>query len=156
MEPLMPSLTRLASAILLAIAALYMGEQYKLLYADPPQMGQLTLLLAPTFAFAGWKLTGGRIKGQLLSDIFETLQGVIFGLFLALALFGTLQVFRLGYATRYKTLTDAFFGFFDITGAHLLRMLDWNFLIQIGVLVSLIGVFLSLLFRWAEARRLAK
>lgn len=152
----MPSLTRLASAILLAVAALYMGEQYKLLYEDPPQMGQLTLLLAPTFAFAGWKFTGGRIKGHLVSDIFETLQGVIFGLFLALALFGTMEVFRLGYATRYKTLNDAVLGFFNITGELLLRMQDRDFLIQLGVLVLAIGVILSLIFRWAEARRLAK
>ncbi|MFN4058120.1 MAG: TrgA family protein [Roseinatronobacter sp.] len=152
----MPSLTRLASAILLAVAALYMGEQYKLLYEDPPRMGQLTLLLAPTFAFAGWKFTGGRIKGQLVTDIFDTLQGVILGLMLALALFGTMEVFRLGYAVRYKTLNDAVFGFFNITGEHLLRMIDRDFLIQIGVIVLVIGVILSLVFRWAEARRLRK
>jgi hypothetical protein len=152
----MPSLTRLAAAILLAVAALYMGEQYKALYEDPPRMGQLSLLLAPTFGFAGWKFTGGRIKGQLVPDIFETLQGVIFGLFLALVLFGTLEVFRLGYAVRYKTLNDAVLGFFSITGDLLLRMLDRDFLTLLGILIIAIGVVLSLLFRWAEARRLRK
>lgn len=152
----MPSLTRLAAAVLFAIAALYLGEQYKGLYDDPPRMGGLVFLLAPTFGFAGWKFTGGRISGRLISDIFEVLQGFLFGLFLALAVFGTLEVFQMGYKVRYKTLYDAMIGFFDLTGTHLLRMLDQDFLILAGICIVSIGIFLSILYRWAERSRLAK
>jgi hypothetical protein len=149
----MPSLTSLAAAILFAVAAIYMGEQYKLLYDVPPRLGNLSLLLGVTGAFSGWKLVGQRVEGKFVRDIFHALQGVILTLFLSLLVFGVLEVFELGYKMRYKTLWDAALGFFDLTGAHVIRMGNVDFLITLASVTVVLGVFLSILFRWAEKRR---
>jgi hypothetical protein len=149
----MPSLTRLAAAIMFAIAAIYMGEEYKLLYETPPRLGNLSLLLGVVGAFAGWKFVGSRIEGKLVRDILHALQGVILTLLLALFVFGTMEVFQLGYKMRYKTLWDAAVGFFDLTGAHVIRMVDRDFLLLLGGVTVVSGVILSLLYRWAEWRR---
>lgn len=149
----MPSLTRLAAAILFALASVYLGEEYKALYDTPPQLGQLSLLLGVTSGFAGWSFVGARIEGKLVRDIFHALQGVILALMLALLVFGTLQVFQLGYKMRYANLFEAAMGFFDLTGAHLIRMWDRDFLVVMGIMIVVIGTLLSILYRWAERRR---
>jgi len=149
----MPSLTRLAAAIMFAIAAIYMGEEYKLLYDTPPSLGRLSLLLGVVGAFAGWKFVGMRIEGKLVRDILHALQGVILTLLLALLVYGTMEVFELGFKMRYKTLWDAGVGFFDLTGVHVIRMWDQDFMMVLGTVTVVIGVILSLLYRWAERRR---
>jgi hypothetical protein len=149
----MPSLTRLAAAILFALFAIYMGEEYKLLYETPPRLGNMSLLLGVVGGFAGWRFVGGRIEGKLIADIFHALQGVILTLILALAVYGTLEVFELGYKMRYSDLWETAVGFFDLTGAHVIRMVDRHFLILMAGLTVGVGVALSLVFRWAERRR---
>lgn len=149
----MPSFTRLTAALLFAVAAIYAGEQYKLLYETPPTLGQLSLLLGVVGAFVGWKIIGGRIEGRLVRDMFHGIQGFIATTMLALLVYGTLEVFELGYKMRYKTLPDAAMGFFDLTGAHVLRMIDMRFLPWVIAVSMLLGAILSLVYRWAERRR---
>ena len=149
----MPNLTRLAAAFLFAIAAIYMGEQYKLLYETPPKLGGLSVLLGVVGGYAGWSFVGKRIEGLLMRDIFHAVQGLIVTIALALAVYGSMEVFELGYQMRYDSLPEALVGFFDLTGVHLFRMYDRDFLILTFGTVMLIGVVLSVLFRWAERRR---
>jgi hypothetical protein len=149
----MPNFTRLLAAILFAVAAIYAGEQYKLLYETPPRLGQMSLLLGVVGAYVGWRIIGGRIQGKLVADMFHGVQGFIAITMLALLVYGTLEVFELGYKMRYKTLPDAVMGFFDLTGAHVLRMVDMRFLPQVILGSMLVGAILSLLYRWAEWRR---
>ncbi len=151
----MPTFTRLASAILFAIAAIYLGEQYKLLYETPQRLGHLTLLLGVVGTYAGWSFVGGRIQGKVVNDIFHCVQGVIVALSLALASFGLMEVFELGYKMRYSSISEAFVGFFDLTGAHVIRMMDVGFLSLMAAIITAIGIALSLIYRWAERARFA-
>lgn len=149
----MPSLTRLAAATLFAIAAIYLGEQYKLLYDTPPRLGSLSLFLGVVGGYAGWTFVGKRIEGRLIPDIFHAIQGVILTLILALAIYGLMEVFEQGYKMRFSGLADAAMGFFDLTGAHVIRMMNVDFLLLMTLCIAAIGVVLSLLYRWAERRR---
>lgn len=149
----MPTLTRLAAAVLFAALAFYAGERYLLLYDHPPRRTGGSLYLAAIAALVGWRYVGKHVSRNFLQSIFQTLQGVIVTLFLALTLFGSYHVFWQGYRMRYSGLEDAFLGFVGSCLDHLRRMSDTDFLLLLGGMTVICGIVLTIVFRWAEARR---
>lgn len=149
----MPTLTRLAAAIFFAALAFYAGESYKVLYEYPPRRDDGSLYLAGIAALVGWRFVGGHIDASFVQSVFHTLQGVILTLFLALTLFGTYHVFWHGYRGRYSNLEEAFLGFVGVFVDHLVRMTDLDFMLMLGGMIVGTGIALTLIYRWAEARR---
>lgn len=149
----MPTLTRLAAAVFFAALAFYAGEAYQILYEDPPRRDDGSLYLAGIAAFVGWRFVGKKINSNFMQSVFNTLQGVILTLFLTLVWFGTYHVFVQGYRVRYSNLEEAFLGFVGVFVDHLLRMADMDFMLMLGGMIVGTGIALTLLFRWAEARR---
>lgn len=149
----MPTFTRLAAALIYGVLALYAAERYKLLYDTPPQLGQASLFMAIVGGYVGWAFVGKRIRGAVLHSIFQALQGVIVTILAGLALYGLAEVFRLGYRMRYRNLYEAMRGFFDIVTEHLQRMGDPGFVGMLAAMAIGAGLVLTLIWRWAEARR---
>ncbi|MGY6703147.1 TrgA family protein [Roseinatronobacter sp.] len=149
----MPTLTRLAAAIIFAGFALYAGEIYKTLYEYPPRSRNGTVVLAAVAALVGWRFVGRHVDARLVQSIFQTLQGVILTVFLSLVIIGSYTVFWRGYQMRYSSLEDAFLGFVGVFVEHLVRMSDIDFLLLVGGMIVGTGIVLTLIFRWAEARR---
>lgn len=149
----MPTVTRLAAALLFAVLSLYAAEEYKLLYDEPPQLGQASLLMALVGGYVGWAFVGKRIKAAFMHNVFQAIQGAIVTILGALALYGAAEVFRLGYRMRYKNLDDALRGYFTIITEHLQRMNEPRFLLLLAAMAIASGIILTLIWRWAEARR---
>ena len=149
----MPTLTRLAAAIIFAGLALYAGETYKTLYEYPPRSGNGTLVLVAVAALVGWRFVGRHVDGRLVQSIFQTLQGVILTVLLSLVIIGGYTVFWRGYQMRYSGLEDAFLGFVGVFVEHLMRMWDLDFLLLIAGMIVGAGIVLTIFYRWAETRR---
>lgn len=149
----MPTITRLAAALIYGALALYAAERYKLLYDTPPQLGQTSLFMAIVGGYVGWAFVGKRISGAMLYSVFHAVQGVIVTILAGLALYGIAEVFRLGYRMRYRNVYEAVRGFFAIVTEHLQRMADPGFLALLAAMAVGAGLVLRLIWRWAEARR---
>lgn len=149
----MPTLTRLAAAIFFAALAFYAGENYQTLFEHPPRRDDGSLFLAGVAGLVGWGFVGKRVAANVVQSVFHTLQGVILTVFLTLALIGTYQVFWRGYRLQYSNLEEAFLGFVGVFVDHGVRMADLDFMLMLGGMIVGTGIVLTLVFRWAEARR---
>ncbi|MDD7972621.1 TrgA family protein [Roseinatronobacter alkalisoli] len=151
----MPTLTKLAAAIVFAALAVYAVAQYITLYEHPPRQGQGVHVVAVIAALTGWKYVGARIASGFVQSVFQVLQGVIVTVFLSLFVIGAYNVFRLGYQMRYSSLEAAFLGFVGGFVEHLTRMAQLDFLLLLAGMIVFTGIALTLVFRWAEMRRSA-
>ncbi len=150
----MPTLSRLICLLVFAGFGAFAGVEYQLL-RDPPNATRMaTATIATIAALSGWFVTGPRLDGRLLGGVFAVLQGVIVAAVGALVASATVNVFRLGYRTRYANLDEAATGFADHVATGAQRMADPVFLQLLGGFVLLGGPALALLFRLLEARRL--
>lgn len=152
----MPTLTRLAACLLFGALTFPVGLRYLALYEEPPETFAGGVFLAAVAAFIGWSFVGPRITPSLIRSVSMVLQGYIATLGLALFLFAFYDAFGKGFQMVYRDLGDVFDGTFRMASEHITRMMDGDFLIFLGTVILGIGITLCIVFRLAEARRLAK
>lgn len=152
----MPTLTRLAALILFGGAVYYASTQYHLLYDEPPRGGSGHVFLAVVAAVIGWSFVGRRITSAMFRNFTVVIQGYIAGLILALILHGFYNAFTEGYRLRYRSLDEALEGAFAISVEHLVRMTDTSFLLLLLGLAVGMTLILTVVYRYAEFRRLAR
>lgn len=150
----MPTFSRLAAAICFGIAAFFAGTEYYTLYEEPPRSASGILFIALVAAVIGWKFVGARLGAGLMQNFSMVIQGYIATLLTSFFLLGFYNAFTMGYRQRYRSLDDAFQGFFDVTTGHLMRMSDISFLLMLLIVAVVLTGVLTLTFRLAERRRL--
>ena len=152
----MPTFTRLAALVCFGLAALYAGFEYYTLYDEPPRSANGIVFLALVSAAVGWGFVGRRLGAGLFKNFTLVIQGFILTLILSFILLGFYNAFTMGYNLRYRSLNEAFEGFFDVTIAHLTRMNAPGFLLLLLGLSVAITLVVSLVFWLSERRRLGQ
>lgn len=149
----MPTLTRLAALICFAIAAVYAGVEYYRLYDEPPRTTRGITLVAVVAAIVGWQFVGRRLGAGIMRNFSLVIQGYIATLLTSFILLGFYNAFTMGYRQRYRSLDDAFQGFFDVSLDHLVRMYDTSFLPMLLIVALVVTGIVTLVFRSTERRR---
>ncbi len=152
----MPTLTRFAAMLLFGVLSYFIGMRYLLLYDDPPETLTGGLFLALVAGYVGWKFVGPRIGRSFLQSFSVVVQGYVATLLLALFLFGFYDAFTKGYARQYRDLSEAVQGVIGAAIEHLQRMMDLDFLTFLLIVAAAISVCVTIVYRVAEARRLAR
>ncbi len=150
----MPTLTRLAALLCFAIATVYAGTEYYKLYEEPPRSTNGIAFVALVAAVVGWRFVGLRLGAGLLRNFSLVIQGYIATVLMSFILLGFYNAFTMGYRQRYKSLDDAFQGFFDVSVDHLMRMSDTSFMLMLLIIAFVITGVVTLVFRLTERRRL--
>lgn len=152
----MPTLTRFAAMLLFGVLSYFIGIRYLQLYEDPPDTLAGSVFLALVAAFVGWNFVGPRIGRSFLRGFAVVVQGYLATLLLALFLYGFYDAFTKGYARQYRDLSEAVQGVIGAAIEHLQRMSDIAFLTYLLVVALGIAVVVTIVYRAAEARRLAR
>ena len=152
----MPTLTRFAAMLLFGVLSYFIGMRYQQLYDNPPDTFAGGVFLALVAAFIGWRFVGPRIDRSFLRAFTVVVQGYLATLLLALFLYGFYDAFTKGYARQYRDLSEAVQGVIGTAIEHLQRMMDVEFLTFLLFVAIGVAVVVTIVYRVAEARRLAR
>jgi hypothetical protein len=152
----MPTLTKLAALVLFCATALHLGLRYQLLNDDVPVAQSANMFLAAVAGAVGWVFVGPRIDRSFLRGVTIVLQGHIATLLVALVLSGLYDIFTNGYSMRYKGFGDALNGSVAFAASIMHQSMDAEFLKLVAGGVIVMSVLLVMIYRTAEAKRLAR
>ena len=152
----MPTLTKLAALVLFGMMAFYLGQQYQFLNEDVSVAQSADLFVAALAGIVGWVFVGPRIDRSFIRGFTIVSQGYIATLLFSLVLSGMYDVFTKGYRMRYKTFGDALDGSMSFAASILQQSMVAEFLTLVAGGAIVLSVLLVMIYRAAEAKRLAE
>ncbi len=152
----MPTITRLAALVLFALAAYALTELYYSEHALARRSQAGSYIMTVFASLVGWRLVGPKIDGSVLRAFGQVFQGMVSTLFFALSFSGLVAIFTNPAHRRFNSLEQAAKLLSQEMWEHFERLFATAFALRLLETGALVALLLVMVFRLAEARRLAR
>ncbi|MEZ5752189.1 MAG: TrgA family protein [Paracoccaceae bacterium] len=147
------TLIRPIAAVMMMIVAYYGAVLYIPISFEPGLARGMPPYTAMVGFVVGWLFLGGMLKRQLWFSIFAGLQAGVMTAILASLVLTIPRIWTIIMRGRYREVTDAVRGYVELNMDWLMRALNPDLLIPMGIACAIVGAVLHFINRGLDARR---